>query len=190
MRIGHVRATRRLRSVAQINDAPNADHAWKLLSLVNEWIRHSDSKAAITLAFTGAMATLLFNLARTIETRTPFVDVLVVASCVLVATTGGLCGLTLTPRVDDKDADPQAINRIFYVSIATNYRGRRPEYKDVLHTLSANPAELIRDLADQIHANSKIATTKALFAKWAIRSGLAAGLAIAITAAVIELSNG
>ncbi|ARC55496.1 hypothetical protein AS850_00205 [Frondihabitans sp. 762G35] len=169
--------------------APNPDHAWKLLSLINEWIRHSDTKAAVTLAFTGAMATLLFNLARVIENRTIPVDILVVAACILVATTGALCGLTLTPRINDKDADPQAINRIFYVSIAANFRGRRPEYKDVVHTLSADPAELIRDLADQIHANATIATTKARFAKWAIRAGLAAGVAIAAAAAVIELSN-
>lgn len=169
--------------------APNADHAWKLLSLVNEWIRHSDSKAAVTLAFTGAMATLLFNLARAIEERFVLLDVSVVIACVCLATTGAMCGLTLTPRVNDKDADPETINRIFYASITKYYSGRRPEYADVLRTLSENPAELIRDLADQIHANAKIATIKAKCAKWAIRAGLAAGASIGFTSILIGITN-
>lgn len=169
--------------------APNADHAWKLLSLVNEWIRHSDSKAAVTLAFTAAMATLLFNLARAIEHRFTLLDLSVVIACFCLAATGTLCGLTLTPRIKDKDADPQAINRLFYVSIAKNYSGRRPEYADALKGLSENPSELIRDLADQIHANAKIATVKAKFAKWAIRSGLTSGAVIGVTAILIGLTN-
>lgn len=168
---------------------PNPDHAWKVLALVNEWIRHSDAKASVTLAFTGVLGTMTFNLARDFESRSPIFDALVVVACALLVLTGGLCGWTLTPRVNDKDADRDAINRLFFASISRSFKGRREEYVDVLHTLTADPVQLTRDLADQIHANARIATTKAKFAKWAMRSAFAAGATVAALAIVIGSTN-
>lgn len=164
---------------------PNPEHAWKALALVNEWIRHSDTKAGVTLAFTGVLGTMTFNLAKDFASRSPLFDVLVAAACTLLVLTGALCGWTLTPRVNDKDADRDAINRLFFVSISRNFSGKRQEYIDVLHTLTANPIELTRDLADQVHANAKIASVKATSAKWAIRSALATGATVAAIAIVI-----
>lgn len=169
--------------------APNPDHAWKALALVNEWIRHSDAKAGVTLAFTGVLGTMTFNLAKGFEPRSAAFDILVIIACTLLVLTGALCGWTLTPRVNDKDADRDAINRLFFASISRNFNGKRRQYSDVLHTLTANPAELTRDLADQIHANAKIATVKARFAKWAIRSALATGAAVAALAIVMGVTN-
>jgi hypothetical protein len=169
--------------------APNPDHAWRLLGLVNEWIRHSDAKAGVTLAFTGVLATMVFNLTKDFTARTLVFDVCVIVACLLLLTTAALCGWTLTPRINDNDAEPEAINRVFFASISTNFKGDRPGYGQVLSTLSANPDELVRDLADQIHANAKIATVKAKYAMWAIRSALAAGVAVAALATVIGLTN-
>ena len=164
---------------------PNPEHAWKALALVNEWIRHSDTKAGVTLAFTGVLGTMTFNLTKDFASRSPLFDVLVATACTLLVLTGALCGWTLTPRVNDKDADRDAINRLFFVSISRNFSGKRREYIDVLHTLTANPIELTRDLADQVHANAKIASVKATSAKWAIRSALSTGATVAAIAIVI-----
>lgn len=164
---------------------PNPEHAWKALALVNEWIRHSDAKAGVTLAFAGVLGTMTFNLVKVVECRTTLIDVLVVVTCVLIGLTGGLCGWTLTPRVNDKDADRDAINRLFFASISQNFKGKRSEYASVLHTLTADPVELTRDLADQIHANARIATVKAKYAKWAMRSALAAAATVAVLALLI-----
>lgn len=169
--------------------SPNPDHAWKLLSLVNEWIRHSDAKAGVTLAFTGALGAMVFNLVSGVENRTLAFDVIVVAACVLLVVTAGLCGWTLTPRVNDKDADPESINRLYFASISHHFKGERPRYSEVLSTLTAEPHELIKDLTDQIHSNAKIATLKAMYAKWAIRSALAAGLSVATMATTIGITN-
>lgn len=168
---------------------PNPDHAWKTLALMNEWIRHSDAKAGVTLAFTGVMATTTFNLARDFTPRTALCDTLVVIACFLLLLTGAMCGWTLTPRVKDKDADLDAINRLFFASIDRNFRGKRQEYSEVLHTLTADPVELTKDLADQIHVNARIATVKASAAKWAIRYALAAGAAIAVLSLVVGIKN-
>lgn len=182
----HFRSRAAVRAAAA---PPNAEHAWKLLSLVNEWIRHSDAKAAVTLAFTGALGTMLFNLVKDFTPRTLVFDVVVVATCGLLVLTAALCGWTLTPRVNDKDVDPESINRVFFASITRHFEGDRPRYKEVLGTLTADPHELVRDLADQIHANAKIATVKAKWAKWAIRSALGAGAGVAGVAAIIGVGG-
>ena len=116
-------------------------------------------------------------------------DTLVGLTCLLLFITGAWCGWTLTPRVKDKDADQDAINRLFFGSIDRNFRGKRHEYSEVLHVLTSDPAELTKDLADQIHVNARIATVKASAAKWAIRCALAAGAAIAVLALVVGITN-
>lgn len=168
---------------------PAPDHAWKLLSLVNEWIRHSDAKAGVTLAFTGFLGTALFNLVRDFTERSLLFDIVVVLGCASLLATAALCGLTLTPRINDRDADPEAINRLFFSSITKHFAGQRPRYKEVLSTLTADSAELIADLADQIHANAKIATLKARWVKWAMRAALVAGGCTGLTAALIGIER-
>ena len=116
-------------------------------------------------------------------------DTLVGLTCLLLFITGAWCGWTLTPRVKDKDADRDAINRLFFGSIDRNFRGKRHEYSEVLHVLTSNPVELTKDLADQIHVNARIATVKASAAKWAIRYALAAGAAIAVLSLVVGITN-
>lgn len=169
--------------------APNPDHAWKTLSLVNEWIRHSDAKAGVTLAFTGVLATIVFNLVKDYDRRSTTFDVFAVIACSLLALTATLCGWALTPRVNDRDADPVSINRLYFGSISHHFKGKRLEYSNVLSTLTADPSELIKDLAAQIHANAKIATTKARAAKWAIRSALATGAVVAALAITVGVSS-
>ncbi|OFM04308.1 hypothetical protein HMPREF2692_08640 [Corynebacterium sp. HMSC036D03] len=156
---------------------------------MNEWIRHSDAKASVTLAFTGVMATMTYNLAKDVTSRTVLFDTLVGLTCLLLFITGAWCGWTLTPRVKDKDADRDAINRLFFGSIDRNFRGKRHEYSEVLHVLTSNPVELTKDLADQIHVNARIATVKATAAKRAIRYALAAGAAIAVLSLVVGITN-
>ncbi|MFC4630532.1 Pycsar system effector family protein [Promicromonospora alba] len=156
---------------------------------MNEWIRHSDAKAGVTLAFTGVMATTTFNLAKDFTHRSAVFDSLVVIVCLLLITTGAFCGWTLTPRVKDKDVARDAINRLFFASIDRNFRGKRQEYSEVLHTLTSDPVELTKDLADQIHVNARIATVKATAVKWAIRCALAASATIAALALVIGITN-
>jgi hypothetical protein len=157
--------------------------------LVNEWIRHADAKAGVTLAFTGALATMVFNLSKDFHQRTTTFDFLVASACALLVLTAALCGWTLTPRVNDTDADPESINRLYFGSITRHFGGKRPQYGEVLSTLTADPSELIQDLAAQIHANAKIATIKARSAKWAIRSALATGATVAVLAITVGVSD-
>lgn len=168
---------------------PNPDHAWKLLGLVNEWIRHADAKAGVTLAFTGVLATMLFSLVKDFDQRTILFDGLVVIAVVLLVLAAGLCAWTLTPRVGDADAEPKAVNRLFFGSITKNFKGNRQYYCDTLGTLTTDPHELTKDLAEQIHANAKIATVKVTAVKRAVRFALAAGSTVAAIASIIGITN-
>lgn len=168
---------------------PDPDHAWRALALMNEWIRHSDAKAGVTLAFVGVLGTMTFNLVKDFHPRDAVFDTLTVVACTLLVLTAALCVWTLTPRLKDRDADSEAINRLFFASIDRHFRGERKRYSEVLRTLAADPVELVADLADQIHANARIATVKASCAKWAIRSALAAGAAVALLAALVGITN-
>lgn len=169
--------------------APNPEHAWKLLSLVNEWIHHSDAKAGVTLAFTGALGTMLFNLTRAIDRLQCVSNAVALLAGALLVLTVALCAWTLLPRVDDSEAQPDAVNRLFFGSIASNFTGNRELYRETLVKLTGDPNELTRDLADQIHANARIATVKARAAKRAIQSALAAGATVALLATMISAAN-
>lgn len=74
---------------------PNPEHARKALSLVSEWIRRSDAKAGVTLAFAG-VGTIIFNLVKVVECRT-LVDVSSVVTCVQIEVAGALYAWTLKP---------------------------------------------------------------------------------------------
>lgn len=168
---------------------PDPDHAWKSLGLVNEWIRHSDAKAGVTLAFSGAIAALTFNLTKDLGSWTCPMSVTAVVACALLVVTVGLCAWTLTPRVRDKDEDADAKSLLFFASISADYKGNRRGYRSELGALAADPSRLTEQLADQVHANALVATVKYRSVTWAIRSAVAAGIAVAVLALIINISE-
>lgn len=166
---------------------PNPDHAWKQLSLVNEWIRHSDAKAGATLAVTGVLATMTFNLSNHLAGRTLLTDVLQVAIVLLLILTGFLGGWTLAPRIRDRAANPDVPNRLYFGSIATGFT--QATYRAALISLMADPVALVGDLADQIYVNAMIATAKAQRVKWAVRGAFATVPLVAALAVVVGVIN-
>lgn len=165
----------------------NVEHGWKLLSLVNEWIRFSDAKAGATLAFAGAMGTLLFNLVTNLTQTGCLLDVTVVATSVLLFAAVLLAGWAIAPRVKDKDVVPDTISRLFFASIAKNFRGKRVEYREEVKRLTTDTEALVLELADQIHANAGIATIKTQRVTWAIRAALGAGVLLAFVTIQVGL---
>lgn len=156
---------------------------------MNEWIRHSDAKAGVTLAFTGALATMTYNLAKDFEHRNVFFDALVAVVCLLLVVTGCLCGRTLAPRVKDREIDHAGINLLFFMSIEGSFRQQRQHYGQELLALISDPTKLTKQLADQVYANAKIATVKFKTVVWAIRSALSAGVAVAALAIVVGIAG-
>lgn len=168
---------------------PNPEQAWRLLALINEWIRHSDAKAAVTLAFTAAMGTMLFNLVDGFTDRTLIFDAAVVVATLLILLGAAFCAWTLTPRITDQEASPEQANLLFFGSIAVKFKNDRGNYREELRLLTADPAALTRDLTDQIHANANIAAVKARAIQRGIRSALAAAAAVAAVAVIVGITH-
>lgn len=158
---------------------PEPDHAWKALSITNEWIRHADTKTGVTLAFVGATTTILFQLIKDEDNWT-----CLLATAVTVCSTALLASvifawLALFPRVKGQphsgnDADEDAVNLLFFGHISRHFSKDRPTYQQVLSTLTTDPTRLTKHVAAQIHENSHIATTKFKYVNRAIMAELAA----------------
>lgn len=168
---------------------PDVDQAWKLLSLVNDWVRFAEAKAGATLAFSGAMGTILFNLVSHLDNTGWMLNVSVVITCGLLFIAVVLAAWTIAPRVKDPDAVPGSINHLFFASIASKYDGKRIAYRGEVRKLTVDPESLVIELADQVHANAKIATSKTRRVTAAIRFSLIAGVFLAVVTTLVALQE-
>jgi hypothetical protein len=173
--------------------APQPDHAWKALSITNEWVRHADTKTGVTLAFVGATTTVLFNLVKD-EDHWTCLLVGAVAVCAAALFVSVVCAwLALFPRVKGRpstgdEPDEDAVNLLFFGHVSSHYSKDRPTYLQVLSTLTTDPARLTRQVAAQIHENSHIATTKFKYVNRAIMAEMVA-VGVAVFVAVVATAG-
>ena len=80
-------------------NGPEPDQAWKALSLVNDWIKHADAKVGATLAVSGVVAIMLYNLVKSQHEPGFWLSIFTVLCAVAVAAAGGSAALALMPRV-------------------------------------------------------------------------------------------
>lgn len=188
-------STMRVRKSPRRVESPAPEHAWRALSITNEWIRHADSKLATTIAFIGATGGLLLATLREVTVWTPtlqgvasFNGIALVGATAFA--TAGLFPRTSSGRSDRDEASEAELeaNLLFFGDVARHYRRRQPTYRDVLSSLTADPRALTAQIADQVYVNSKIASIKFFCANWAIRFETAAALLLAAVV-VIEQSG-
>jgi len=185
---------RRRRSVPAGPDttavSPDADQAWKALSLVNDWVKHAEAKLGVILAATGVSGGILFNLVKNRGGASVAFDVAAVFCAVSVLAAGACAMIGLYPRVRlRRKTTDDAVNPLFFHDVARAYKGDAPRYAAVLHTLTTNPDDLVRHLGQQIHANATVAQRKYRWANRAIRALLLGILALGALAAIIALQN-
>lgn len=167
---------------------PQPEHAWKALSITNEWVRHADTKTGVTLAFVGATCTVLFNLVRDRENWTCLLIGAVVICVAALLTSVIFACLALFPRVkghagNAEDPDEDSVNLLFFGHVSKHYSKKQPTYREVLSTLTSDPRKLTRQIASQIHENSHIASTKFKYVNRSIIAELVAvGMAVLIAA--------
>ncbi|MFE4590417.1 Pycsar system effector family protein [Streptomyces laurentii] len=160
--------------------APNADHAWKALSLVIDWIKHAEAKAGATLAATGVAGGVLYNLVKDVQTPSTW---LIVSSllCALGVTGAGLCaGMVLWPRLRMKE-EPTSL--LYFHHIARGHPVG-DTYASSLAALTQDVDALIKEIASQGWANSRVAHDKYMWGGRAIRLLLFALIALSTTAAL------
>jgi len=174
-------------------DGPSPDAAWRTLGLMNDWIKHADAKAGITLAATGTGAVLLFNLTKSIPPDSQWLYFTPSAVCTaLLLWTAFCCTKALIPRTKSTDevVSSQTLkqkNPLFYGDIATGWK--RESYVRLASRLSMDNESLIAHLGAQIHVNGDIATIKFRWTNRAVRWLAVAAAALAAVAVCVLVSN-
>ncbi len=163
----------------------NPDHAWKALSLVNDWVRHAEAKTAATLAATGVTGGVLYNLVK--DQHHPSVLSVVLRGC--LRRDGLRCRPLrrgrVVPRMRLARAQEDPVNILYFDHIARRYVGDGDRYALVLRDLTTRPEDLTRQLAHQVHANSTVARRKFLWANRSIRALAVALVALGLVAVLI-----
>ncbi len=187
--------------------------AWKTLALVNDWLRHSEAKAAACLAVDGVMAGLLYSLAHQEGDTRWGLTVTVATTAIALFASGVCCAFALVPRT--WSAGGQATTT-FHHHINLNYpnpmdqrvlprlweglptaplqhlreldetesRAGLAAYQQDLLSLTRSPDRVISELGTHIWANSRIAGVKYLWVGYATIAALAAAAALVVTAFV------
>jgi hypothetical protein len=160
---------------------PDPDQAWKALGLVNDWIRHAETKTGATLAAAGVGGGVLYNLVKDQQHPSGWLTVAALL-CGLATLTSAACALiALVPRLDlrrwaerlhlrkprprpepapdsadNPPEDPTSV--LFFHDIARTYSHlEAPSYADVLATLTSDKAQLTRQIGLQVHTNAHVA---------------------------------
>jgi hypothetical protein len=171
-------------------DRAQPDHAWKTLSIVNDWIRHADAKIAVTLAFVGVTSGLLFNLTRTITRWNGLLVVFTVIALLALIAAVGCATIALAPRSRPPiDSTSESANPLFFGDIHRHFRSQAARYRSTLQALTADDDELTARIADQIRVNSRIATIKFRFTNRAIWLEVIAAVAVAAVAVIAGLGG-
>jgi hypothetical protein len=175
--------------VPEPDPAPASDpeHAWRVLTLVNDWVRHAETKIGATLAATGVTGGVLFTLIRGRPDRSLTLEVTAAVCGALILLAGVLAGLALLPRLRAKPwrSEPPT-SPLYFAHIARRYRGvRAAEYPQVLAALSVDADALTREIGCQVRANAGVAHRKHRLTHAAILSLLLALLALVAVAVVI-----
>lgn len=169
---------------------PDPDQAWRALSLVNDWLRHAETKLGVTLTATGVSGGVLFNLVKDRGDGSVAFNAAAAICCMaaLVAGVCTMCGLYPVVRLGRKQRNAdEVINPLFFHDIARAYRDDAPSYGAVLHTLTTSPDDLVRHIGQQVHANATVVQHKYRWANWAIRALLVDLLALGTVAAITAL---
>lgn len=174
------------------------DHAWKVLSITNDWIRHADAKCGVTLAFVGVTGTTLFNLVKDETAWSPLLNTAVIAGIAALMAAVVSAGLALFPRTatrenrkkfwsrregetsisssptSEKSAQQDQINLLFFGHIVSHYKDDGPSYHEVLTLITKDKERLTNQIAAQIHENSHVAVLKFKYVNRAIKAEFAA----------------
>ena len=167
---------------------------WEVFKTVADFVRFSDAKAAVILAFAGGSAAFL-------STRVDVLHAIILrhgndpwGALLYVAVLLYLCALAFTMFASLRSLRPalstgdKKRSLIFFKHIAEDYAGRHVEYGRALGALGED--EVREEVAHQICANARIATAKFEWVERAIQALIAAIAAWAMIVVLLLLLGG
>lgn len=132
---------------------------WRILGLVNDWIKHAETKAAGTLAASGVSAGVLYNLVKNVSHPGRLLDVVAVLCTLCIAGGGLFAAWALRPRLW---ASEEPTSRLYFHHIARRHPRETggAEYVTELHNLTNDPEAYAGEISAQVWANAHVATDK------------------------------
>ncbi|QZH69467.1 Pycsar system effector family protein [Mycolicibacterium farcinogenes] len=166
--------------------AVDAAEAWKAVSLVNDWVKHAETKSAATLAAAGVMGGVLYNL---VKEQTEFDCLLRLAAplcglLIVLAAAGAI--VALWPRLASNETPTSSL---YFDHIARRHPQSSTEYVKELRTLVLSPDDLLSQLGQQVWANACVARRKYQAVGWALVFLFSAGGALALVALDLALKS-
>jgi hypothetical protein len=173
----------------EVDPTVDAAEAWKAVGLVNDWVKHAETKAAATLAAAGVMGGVLYNLVKG-QTSFDCLMRLTAPLCgLLVVAAAGCAIVALWPRLARSEPPTSAL---YFDHIARKHPHSSTEYVKELRALVLAPDELLSQLGQQVWANARVARRKYQAVGWGLVLLFSAGGALALVAldlALRSLSN-
>lgn len=175
------------RSQSPLTEPPSVsvadtDHAWRMLGLVVEWIKHAEAKAAGLLASAGIIAGVLYNLVSGRHHPGVALTGCAIACAVFTLLTAVCAVIALRPRLHVCGALPQSL--LYFGQIAGSNQGRT-RYVAAFRALAHDQDAMLGEIADQIWATAGVAWQKY---RWGNRGLQALMLAIVCLGAAAGLA--
>ncbi|MCF6733713.1 Pycsar system effector family protein [Blastococcus sp. KM273129] len=165
----------------------NPDHAWKALGLIVDWIKHAETKAGATLAAAGVTGGVLYNLVKSVNVIGAWLAIASVLCAIAVLVAGASAALALVPRLGARGDAP--ISPLYYKHIAEKHPTKPHTYFLDLHRLTASSEDLVREIAEQVWANSHVALRKYTWGSRAVVCLVAALASLAWVAVILAIRS-
>ena len=171
--------------VAELTITAEPDHAWKALGLVNDWIKHAETKAGATLAATGVIGGVLYNLVKDVHSPGWYFNTLASLCGISVFVTGILAALALWPRLRSREDPTSAL----YFNHIARAHSSPATYQETLRLLTSNSDELIKEIAGQVWANAGVAHRKYHWSSRALAALIVSLVLLGAVTVVIALGS-
>lgn len=170
-------------------DFGDTDEAWKVLELVNGWVKHAEAKGGLALATSGVLAGLFVSLISDLAAPSWLLTLMLILAGVSVLSAGVLGAVAVVPRTWKRSPPTGAI---YYDHIARAYPNGSAmqvkgveDFKERFAEVTGDKSALFEDLATQVWANSHVAAAKYKWSNLAVVFVILAAVFLAISAAVL-----
>lgn len=135
------------------------DQTWRVLGLVNDWIKHAETKAAGTLATAGVSAGVLYNLLKDLNHSGWLIDALAFACATCIVLGGLSAAWALRPRLWSRE---EPTSNLYFHHIARKHpkKSKGLDYLSTLGALTRDDAALVNEIAGQVWSNAHVAKAK------------------------------
>lgn len=156
---------------------------WRIYATINEWIKFSDTKAAVILGTDGVIAGIIltnFVTIRSMLYKYPGFYILFSAGALAILLSVYFTVRCLNPTLDVGEAD----SLIYFAHISKKFKTSH-EYSKEVNKIFNEDSKIEEQINDQIWANSKVAWKKYTAVVWATRLSFILALLIIITVVIV-----